>query len=465
MAPIGVVSVSPVARRGHQAEEEGHADGNEAQADADVKGDILHGQQADRDRDQARHEPPEGDLDRGHAPFELRGRRDRPPAPEGGERTRNGPPLQGERRQARKHHDRRPAPERPARQVIDGAAADERDGDLVGGLTRMGDIHRDQRRPHPQVKQEAAGQHGKADAQTHDHAGAEEQHAGSEPKVDELAVVDREIAVGRDEVGQVHVRFPEEPVEHPQRALIGVEHADDEPGHQPADEHISLAQGLRAVAVEAFQGGGGRHARGKRQLLLVDHLPFHRHGQEDAQRAGEQREGGDHPHRLVVAFEQQECAEGRGHRGAGRVPRRRGGGLHAVVFQDRHRGDPSAGNEAEEIPDDVGHHAGGDRDPKGPADLERGVEVGGAHQHPEHAPHEHGAQGQLRHVVALIHEPEPVGLGAGWIVGDGERINDGFGGGRRRRGDGGRSRRGIHADSGWAMKQRRRKGVTKRARD
>ena len=111
------------------------------------------------------------------------------------------------------------------------------------------------------------------------------------------------------------------------------------------------------------------------------------------------KRGHDIP-RLVHAFDQQQRAKGRADRRAGRGARRRGGGLHAVVFEDGHLAQPPAPKRANGIPDHEGQHARGDGHPERPAQLERGVEVGDGHEHAQHAAHQHGAQGQLLLPVA-----------------------------------------------------------------
>ena len=189
--------------------------------------------------------------------------------------------------------------------MVDGAAADEWNGDLVGRGAEMGGIEGNQRWSHPEIKQQRAGQHGETNAQAHDHPGAKQEHARLEAEADELPAVDGGIAGGRHQVGQMQFRLEKEPVENAERPLAGVKDADDQPGGQSSDQHVSLPNGLGALAVQALQGDRGRHPGGKGQFLLVDHLPFHGHGQKDAERGGEDREADDDPHRLVITLEEE----------------------------------------------------------------------------------------------------------------------------------------------------------------
>ena len=130
----------------------------------------------------------------------------------------------------------------------------------------------------------------------------------------------------------------------------------------------------------------------------------HAHG------AGQQRERADDVPRIVpvIGIDQQQRAEAVAIVDAGGIARRRRGRLHAVVLEDRHPREPSAGEGAQRVPDDERQDARGDRDAERPAHLERRIEVRDAHHHAEHGAHGHGAERQLRHPVALVDVGEPV---------------------------------------------------------
>ena len=88
--------------------------------------------------------------------------------------------------------------------------------------------------------------------------------------------------------------------------------------------------------------------------------------------------------------------EGRDQRAAGRVARRTGGGLHAVVFQDGHRGLGQA-DLVERGPDGVGEDAGGDGHAEAPAGLQPDVEIRQRQDAAQERAHQHGPPGQLEH--------------------------------------------------------------------
>ena len=134
---------------GDDTQDERQAHRNQSQPDTDVKGEILDGEKSDRDWNEAGDQPRERHFDRGHALIQLRRSRVVLAAPENTEGTRNCLPLQRERGEAGKHHGGSATPERPAREMVDRAAADERNGDLVGCGTEMGGIEGDQRGSHP----------------------------------------------------------------------------------------------------------------------------------------------------------------------------------------------------------------------------------------------------------------------------------------------------------------------------
>jgi hypothetical protein len=48
------------------------------------------------------------------------------------------------------------------------------------------------------------------------------------------------------------------------------------------DEGACLVHGLAALRVQGSEGGGGGDAGREFELLVIDHLALHRHGDEDA---------------------------------------------------------------------------------------------------------------------------------------------------------------------------------------
>ena len=66
MAPMGVVSVSPVARQQTSDTTKDSATAIRPSEDRDVKGEVLHEHQADGDRDQPDDQPGDRHFDGGH---------------------------------------------------------------------------------------------------------------------------------------------------------------------------------------------------------------------------------------------------------------------------------------------------------------------------------------------------------------------------------------------------------------
>ena len=229
-------------------------------------------------------------------------------------------------------------------------------GGLGGRLCgERGGVHREKLRADIGVEQQRAGEHGKRDAEAGDHARADEQHAGLEARVDELLALEGEEAVlgvlalelDVDEVGLEPREHLAEGADLLGGVAVGVQDADDRAAGKTDDQRVRLIDGFLARAVERLERFRGGDARRERELLVVDHLPLHGDGEEHAHRAGQEGERGDQPDGLdvesldesgVAGLQQQERAEHGGDGGTGGVASRGGGGLHAVVFQQRHLG-------------------------------------------------------------------------------------------------------------------------------
>jgi hypothetical protein len=204
--------------------------------------------------------------------------------------------------------------------------------------------------PDHEVEQDPAQQHGEGDAHPDDHAGADQEQARIETEAEQLPTVHLRVAGGRDQVRQPQVGALKKGVDCLDRPFRCLEKGDHHAGAQPGDQHVGPSQRLLALAVEAAQRRGCGDTRGERQFFPVDHLPLHRHRDENAEGRRAQGEDSHDQPRLVVALDQHERAkpgrDGRARRVAG-GGRRRG---HAGVFQHRHLREPPAGQRAQEIP-------------------------------------------------------------------------------------------------------------------
>ena len=164
-------------------------------------------------------------------------------------------------------------------------------------------------------------------------------------------------------------------------------------------KRLGGAHAFGTVRVERAQRFRRRDAAGEAQLLDVDHLFFHRHGHGHAENREEENPGEGERNREGVAVQDNEGGEGGHERAAGRITRRTGGGLHAIVFEDGHWGFDEADFD-EGRPNGVGKDAGGDGHAHAPAGFQADVKIGERKDAAEDRTHEHRAPGKLAHRIA-----------------------------------------------------------------